>query len=191
MDSTIRLSDLVLTTSNPNKLAEFRRFGLADLRMEAGPDLREADADPKTVVLHKALAAGEGRIVEDTSLEVDGMPVGANVKWLVQDLLEGGPFVGRRAVWIVWLGVSSGGFVRLYEGRVEGVLGAPIGEGWGFDPVFRPDGADELTNAQLDAQGRKDAFSARRAAVSALIGSVPSFVEEASRVEPWRGPWQT
>jgi hypothetical protein len=46
-----------LVTSNENKLKEFKRFGLINLEIEKGVDLKEVNAIDTTVVLYKAVDA--------------------------------------------------------------------------------------------------------------------------------------
>lgn len=174
-----------IVTSNPNKLAEFHRFGLP-FPAEEGLDLREVDADPYTVILYKALDAGAGFIVEDTSLEVEGMDVGVNVRWVVSNL---GSIGGKKAVWKVLLGKNNGAYITIYEGVIEGTLINEDAVGFGFDPYFVP-ATQKLTLSQLDKKGVKDAYSARRQAVDMLLAGAPVSVVEIASVSKWEGNYQ-
>lgn len=189
MEQERHISDYRLVTSNQRKLAEFARFGMP-LRAEAGADLPEVDGTKAEVVLHKAIAAGEGRVVEDTSLDVDGVDIGANVRWRLDAI---GDLAGRRAVWAVYLGMNTGSAVETYVGEVAGTIVRPdsVPEGaFGFDPYFAPDGAGGLTLAELEARGEKDRHSARRLAVEALLDRRPVGKVLVADVRPWSGGWQ-
>ena len=170
---------LYLNTSNPDKLAEFRRLGLSDIQA-MGRDLPEPDADPLTVIRSKASQMGENVLVEDTSLDVDGEDVGVNVKWLLNNLEQ---FVGKRATFTVMMGVLREGVVEVYRGSVQGTLVEPRGKGFGFDPAFLPDGARHTLG-----ESKPDRYNARALAVKNFLKG------RAYRTLPplknWEGPWQ-
>lgn len=183
----LRMSRLTLVSSNPRKLAEFAALGL-DLILEPGRDLPEVLADPVTVVLYKALAAGAGRVVEDTSLDVAGADVGVNVRWVLDHLDD---FAGRAAVWRVLLGVHAGRTLSVYEGVLPGVLvsRARPADVFGFDYAFQPEGLSTTLweNAQ---RGQKHALSARRRAVEAFQAGTPVHTCDVASLPPWTGAWQ-
>ncbi len=81
------VSKLSLVTSTKNKLAEYRSFGLDNLAIAEGVDLPEVAGSPDEVIIHKAIAAGEGRIVEDTVLFIDHRPV-VDIRWQLDSLAE-------------------------------------------------------------------------------------------------------
>lgn len=68
---------------------------------------------------------------------------------------------------------SPAGDELVAEGTVEGrVAAGPAGSsGFGYDPVFVPDGADGRTFAQMDA-GEKHAISHRGRALEALVAQL-------------------
>lgn len=172
-----------LNTSNPGKFAEFKRlFAAYGYELEMSHiDLDEVDADPITVVAQKASQVEEGVVVEDTSLEIEGASVGVNVRWLLDHLPD---YAGRRAHWVVLLAHRSGDKILIYEGKVSGaIVKERGGEGFGFDPVFLPDGATETL-----AQSKPDRFNARAKAVEALIKN--NVFAEHAPIEEWDGPWQ-
>ena len=180
-----------LSTSNGKKLAEFRRLGV-DVEMGGpGPDLPEVLGSPVEVAMRKALSAGDGFLVEDTSLEVEGSEVGVEVRWLMDSISELG---GRRAVFRVLLALNEGGLVSVYEGVQEGALDgskrAPEGA-FGFDPWFVPDGSSGQSLAELESQGKKDLFSARAKACQALARGDAKEVFEVSKIPAWTGGWQS
>ena len=177
-----------LLTSNEDKLREFRRLGLTDLDIQKGIDLPEVDADPVTVIVYKSLTAGKNTIVEDTSLHVDGTDVGIHVRWLMDNLHT---FSGRSANWMVLLGVNDGESIHVYCGEVPGILTNRFQEpvGFGFDCRFIPTG-QPLTLYELDQKGSKDAFSARKAAITNLQQSTPIASYPISAIQPWKGNYQ-
>jgi XTP/dITP diphosphohydrolase len=172
-----------LNTSNQGKLREFERlFSLYGAQVQSTQiDLPEIQADPMTVVVHKASQLGEGILIEDTSLDIEGADVGVNVRWLLDHLPE---FEGRRAYWRVLLAYQKEGLVYVYEGTIRGTIVLPRGEGgFGFDPVFLPDGCDQTL-----AQSKPDEVNARAKAVAALLTGKP--VAKLSPIVDWNGSWQ-
>lgn len=181
---------LVLVSSSREKLAEFRELGLG-IDLEPGRDLPEADSrDAIEVVVHKALAAGEGRVVEDSSLDVEGAEIGANVRWLAGQLGRDPSLFGKRAVHTVLLAVFQHGEVRVFRGELDGTVVPERGSGWSFGPSFSPDGSGGLTLAEIEALGRKSEFSARRRAAEAMLAGDCVHRVRAERVPAWKGAWQ-
>ncbi len=179
--------DHALVTSNAGKWREFARLGLRSGRVSL--DLPEVEAGPVEVALHKSRAAGPMTLVEDTSLDVEGASVGVNVRWLLDSVAA---LEGRRATWRVLLAANDGRSVRVSEGVVQGRIARPGGRGgFGFDPVFAPDGHGSLTLADLEAAGAKDSASARASAVRALVAGVSPVADVAlADIPAWAGPWQ-
>jgi len=176
---------LRLNTSNQGKLAEFNRmFGQSGITVDSTKiDLREIEAGPLEVVCHKATSAGEGVLIEDTSLDVEGADVGVNVRWLMENI---GDHTGKKATWRVLLGVLQNGRVLVYEGITEGKIVEPTGaDGFGFDPVFLPEGSTKTL-----AEDKPDAVSARAAAIGALVQGMHIRMMEPIRTEDWKGSWQ-
>lgn len=173
-----------LNTSSEGKLKEFRElFARHGMEVEAARvDLPEIQADPPTVVVHKASQVPEGVLVEDTSLHVEGAEVGIEVRWLLDHLQE---LEGKKAQWICLLAQRVGNKVRVYSGVVEGRIVRSKGTGgFGFDPYFMPDGRDETL-----AESKPDDFNARALAVALFIAGVPSLEREP--IFNWRGQWQS
>lgn len=144
-------------------------------------DLEEIDAEPMTVVVYKASHLEEGVLVEDTSLDIEGVDVGIHVRWKLGELHE---YVGRKAEWRTFLAYRKGGVVCVYEGTVNGTIVAPRGkEGFGFDPFFLPEHADKTL-----AEAKPDEVNARAKAVEALVESRPAAI--VPPITDWEGPWQ-
>jgi XTP/dITP diphosphohydrolase len=143
-------------------------------------DLKEIDADPVSVVAHKASQLAENVMVEDTSLEIEGASIGIHVRWLLDHLPD---YIGRRAEWLVLLAVRKGDLIHIYKGSVLGTIVESRGVGFGFDPVFLP---HEETNTL--AESKPDHCSARALAVEALLQE--SVWKTHSAIKNWDGPWQ-
>ncbi len=172
-----------LNTGNVGKLQEFQRlFAKHGKRLISTQiDLKEIEADPLTVVTHKASQLEELTLIEDTSLEIEGFSMGVNVKWLMDHLTH---LIGRKAVWIVFLAYRSGDEVIIYKGEVTGQIVESRGKGgFGFDPFFLPEGAKDTL-----AQSKPDQFNARARAVEALIKDEKYACVRA--IYDWDGPWQ-
>lgn len=172
-----------LNTSNKGKLLEFEQYfaeyGMTLTATEI--DIKEIVADPLTVVVHKASQIGEEILVEDTSLDVEGAEVGINVRWLLDHLST---FVGQKASQRVLLAYLKKGLVYVYEAKVDGTIVLPRGSGgFGFDPIFLPNGSDETL-----AQAKPFAVNARAKVVEAFVKGPPSVVTPA--MTHWNGPWQ-
>lgn len=178
---------LKLVSSNEQKLKEFARFGLTDIAIGKGRDLKEVDADELTVILYKALDAGKNRIVEDTSLTVEGAEVGVNVRWMESNLHT---LAGRKAVWKVYLGLNDGVNIRVYGAEVSGTLVDSLGDtGFGFDSNFKPEGSN-LTLHQLSNMKNKDAFSARKKAVDNIKEGRVLHSYKITDIPRWEGKYQ-
>ena len=172
-----------LNTSNKGKLAEFQRLfskqGEALTATEI--DLKEIKADPVSVAVHKASQVEERVLVDDTSLDVEGAEVGIDVRWMLNHLEA---FAGRKAHWRVLLAYREGDWVFVYEGVVDGTIVPQRGkEGFGFDAVFLPEGAEATL-----AQDKPDAVNARAKAVEALLYGEP--IAKRPRIVDWAGDWQ-
>lgn len=171
---------LTLCTSNDGKRREFER--MLGVELEIAPlDLPEIQSlDTAEVCRAKAaLAYAELQrpvIVDDTGFELSvlgGFP-GALVTWVLAaggvELLHamlpaGGP---ASAAAVTCVGLADAGGVQVFTGRVAGlVLANPRGDnGFGFDPVFVPDG-ETRSFAEMD-DAAKDRHSPRGIALRRL-----------------------
>ncbi|MNJ90354.1 dITP/XTP pyrophosphatase [compost metagenome] len=184
------LKDLVLVTSKENKLKEFQRYGISDLKMEKGLDLQEVQSDEITVVLHKAKTAGKNRIVEDTSLHIEGENVGVNVKWMLDNIHE---FAGKSAYWEVLIGLNDGDSIRIYRGRTYGTIVKNeefLDESiFGFDANFRVKGIGKTLH-ELEKEGIKDNHSARKDATFELCNNNYFYSIDIANILEWTGQYQ-
>jgi XTP/dITP diphosphohydrolase len=107
--------------------------------------------------------------------------VGIHVRWLLDHLPD---YVGHSAKWIVLLAYRVKDKVMIYQGCVSGKIVEPQGtSGFGFDPVFLPQGSKETL-----AQSKPDCFNARAKAVEALMKGEIYLMHPV--IENWNGPWQ-
>lgn len=174
---------LILNTSNPGKLAEFKRlFSLHGFSLEAQQnDLPEIDADPITVVIHKASQLKDEILVEDTSLEIEEVHCGIHVRWQLENLTQ---YVGKKATWKTLLAYQKKGNIFVFEGTVNGTIVLPQGKGgFGFDPFFLPENATKTL-----AETKPDTVNARAKAVEAFIQGKILCI--AAPIREWKGPWQ-
>jgi non-canonical purine NTP pyrophosphatase (RdgB/HAM1 family) len=164
---------LRLVTGNPGKLAEARR--LSTLPLDA-VDVHLAEVqslDLEEVLRHKVAEAlgsvGAPVVVEETGLELaalNGFP-GPLVKWMLE--AAGPEGIARaalalgdpRAKAVCRLAWSDGQSTVIGRGETAGELVLPPrgASGFGWDPVFRPEGESrtygEMTDEEKDARGHR------------------------------------
>lgn len=173
----------ILNTGNAHKFEEFKRLFAARGLKIAGShlDLREIIAEPFEIVAHKASQLEDMVLVEDTSLDIEGASIGVHVKWLLGHFAE---LIGRKAEWRVLLAFKLEDKILIFQGLVSGKIVEPQGEGgFGFDPVFLPDGAHQTL-----AQSKPDSVNARAKAVDALLNDEVEAVYPV--LKEWKGEWQ-
>ncbi|MFN6116093.1 MAG: RdgB/HAM1 family non-canonical purine NTP pyrophosphatase [Flavobacteriales bacterium] len=183
---------MVLCTGNPGKVfelsallpSEIELIGLKDVGMPV--DLPETQETLEGNAVQKATyvfeLTGLTCIADDTGLEVDalgGRPgvrsaryagmdkdPQANMQRLLAELHGRSDRSARFRTVVALVGPDG---VRTFEGAVEGIIAhVPRGtKGFGYDPVFVPDGSD-LTFAEMDPTA-KNVVSHRARAVQALV----------------------
>lgn len=182
---------IIFATNNAHKLAEVqavlgdaftlltpRECGVTEEIPEEQPTL-EGNASQKARYLYRR--TGLDCFADDTGLEVealdgapgvhsaryatDGHDFAANNRLLLRNL-EGAP--NRRARFRTVVALLLGGEEHRFEGIVEGrITEQELGEeGFGYDPLFMPDGCDR-TFAQMTTK-EKNALSHRARAVRKL-----------------------
>lgn len=172
-----------INTSNHHKFQEFSTLFLKYNKqlIRTAVDLAEIKATPIEVVVHKASHIGSRILVEDTSLDVDGIDIGINIKWLLDHLRD---LEGKTAVWRVLIAFREGDLVYVYEGKVKGKITDKLGDStFGFDSFFLPEGRKKTL-----AQDKSDSVNARALAVDALFNNMPIAITPV--IETWDGPWQ-
>jgi XTP/dITP diphosphohydrolase len=198
-------TSLVLASRNAGKLEELRRilgsgYTLVGLP-ESAPDVAETGATFEENALLKAHAAvaetGIAAVADDSGLTVDalnGMPGVLSARWsglpaedptrdvanlqLVLAQLRETPSERRGAGFVCAAAVAfPDGRSYVVRGEMRGqLLEAPRGRGgFGYDPIFLPEGGS-LTTAEL-APAEKDAISHRGRAFRALVAKLPELLE--------------
>lgn len=158
--------------------------------MEKGLDLQEVQSDEITVVTYKAKTAGKNRIVEDTSLHIEGENVGVNIKWMLENIDQ---FAGKSAYWEVLIGLNDGETIKIYRGRTYGNIVAKKESSneniFGFDANFRIKGIGKTLH-ELEKEGKKDEYSARRDATFELCNNNYFYSIEIKDIPEWTGSYQ-
>lgn len=190
---TEKLKKLVFVTNNPHKLEEIRniagdKFHICSLRdIDCNEEIPETADTIRENALMKARYVAEKYGVDcfadDTGLEVkalggapgvhtaryasaEGHDTLGNMQLLLHNLENAGD---RSARFVTWIALIENGNAVTFEGVCDGmILDHMEGEGgFGYDPVFRPDGYDR-TFAQMTAE-EKNAVSHRGKATRKLI----------------------
>lgn len=189
---------LVVATTNRGKLREIAAL-LSDVRVRVvaasefpGVDYPDEGDDYEANAIAKARtvarALGECAVADDSGLEVEALAGGPGVRSaryggpglddegrvarLLAEL-EGRPAQERRARFVCWAALADpGGRVETAQGSCRGrILVTPRGgQGFGYDPIFAPDGSDRSL-AEFSAS-EKDAISHRGAAFRRLIPAI-------------------
>jgi XTP/dITP diphosphohydrolase len=187
---------LLLATRNEAKLAELRRIlaPLVDAEVVGLSDFPAYEEPPETGATFMENALQKAReavrrtrlpaVADDSGLAVDalnGMPGVLSARWagrgrddaanlrLVLDQIADVPDDRRGAAFLCAAAlVTPGGEERVIEGRLDGTI---VRErrgsgGFGYDPIFQPDG-ESRTTAEMDP-AEKDAISHRGRAFRAL-----------------------
>lgn len=184
--------NITLSTSNQNKLNEFKRFGLS-FDVSKGIDIKEVASNIDDVILYKAIDAGQGILVEDTVLEINGEEI-VDIRWRIRELAE---MENPKINFIVSLGILDGDFIYIYRGQVEcKLIKNPLNtlipnDAFGFDAYLVPilDNND-MSFYTLEKMGRKDAFSPRKMAVEKLNHGLYMCKVKRSQVSDWNGDYQ-
>lgn len=185
------MDKLVICTANPGKIRELRELLPPHVHLLSLADVGIAEALPETgdTLIHNALEkarhvharTGLPCLADDTGLEVralGGAPgahaahyagpqrdAKANMERVLSELRG---HTDRQACFrtvIAWVDADD---ERVFEGRVDGAITEmPSGDGgFGYDPVFRPEG-EARTFAQMGL-AEKNALSHRARAVAAF-----------------------
>jgi XTP/dITP diphosphohydrolase len=182
--------DAVLASGNENKLRELRHalegwtielLGAEDYPPETGETYFE-NARAKARFA-RSRVADRWVLGEDSGVEIDGLDGGPGVmssRWAAGreaeralEELEGVEGDGRRARYVCELvAISPEGVEHRGTGVLEGRIADELSgsEGFGFDPVFIPDG-EERTVAELGNDWKQD-NSHRARAARALLASI-------------------
>ena len=114
-------------------------------------------------------------------MDIEGEQVGINVKWMMNELPK---YIGKKALWNVYLAILIHGRVHVYRGQVIGTIVEPRGDSnFGFDPVFLPEGCVSTL-----AESKPDSVSARAKAVENLVKDIPFAI--VNPIFDWDGQYQ-
>lgn len=188
---------VVLATRNPGKVAELRALlrgvelvGLGDVPSYDEPAETGATFAENALIKARAAARATGlaAVADDSGLAVDalnGMPGVLSARWagrhgddeanlrLVLDQLADVPDERRGAAFVCAAAyVGTDGTVTVEEAAWRGrLVREPLGDnGFGYDPIFMPDGGTR-TSAELDPE-EKNAVSHRAQAFRALAARI-------------------
>jgi XTP/dITP diphosphohydrolase len=195
------LTELLVASRNPKKLAELRRVldgaGMSGLTLVSLNDVPPFDEAPETGAtfednaLAKArdafAATGLAAVADDSGLQVaalNGMPGVLSARWsgnhgddaanttLLLAQLRDVPGERRGAAFVSACALVSPAGEVVVRGEWRGSIARePRGDGgFGYDPVFVPDGYDR-TAAEL-SPSEKDAVSHRGRALALLVPAV-------------------
>ena len=186
----VDFSKVYLGSSSKGKLDEYMGFGLP-LKQISLPDAPEVLGTEEEVIIYKALNFGENFLVEDTSLHVEGFDVGVNIKWLIKEIHTNPKFQGKKATWLVYLGLVQSGKLYLVTGSISGTINMDrrSRDAFGFDSVFIPDGTDQ-TLWELKQANNKTDYSARKIAVDKMLRHEFDNVLSVNEIPVWTGPYQ-
>lgn len=188
---------LVVATHNPGKLTELRellRHYVTDLVSAGSLGLPEPEETETSFIGNAelkaraaAIASGFPALADDSGLEVEaleGAPGIYSARWAgetkdfaaamarVEGEVRGRGHAGSRANFICALSLAfPDGHCETFEGRIDGQLVFPPrgARGFGYDPIFLPDGYAE-TFGQMDP-AEKHAISHRARAFTQLIAA--------------------
>ncbi len=169
---------LYFITGNKGKLAEVQSIlgNVEGLDIDL-PEIQELDAHK---IIKSKLEEAEKHqlgefIVEDTSLYIEGMNglPGPLIKWFLKTINSEGifklaqSFGNFNAIAKTIIGYSNfAKEISFFEGELRGTIVSPRGQGFGWDPIFQPEGYSK-TFGELTAE-EKNSFSMRKIAVEKL-----------------------
>ena len=185
------MSYIVAATANSHKVEEYKKL-LGDIDVEIKsladfpnfPEIEENGKSFKENAAIKALAASKycsaAAFADDSGLEVealDGRPGIYSSRYAANDTERIAKLLGelegkenRRARFVCAISIAFNGEVlETFEGTVEGTITlAPRGNGgFGYDPVFQPDGYDQ-TFGELPAEVKNSISHRARAFANAV-----------------------
>lgn len=177
----------ILTTSNKNKISEFKAILGDKISIKKGKDIKEVNGSIDEVIIYKSKDSGVNTIVEDTILEVDGKEV-VDIRYCIEKYSK----ATVKANWIVSLAINTGTEIKVYRGNIQGKLIKSDfipNDSFGFDSYFVPKGTTK-TLYELNKIGKKDNYSARKIALLNLLDDIPIFIKQLSNIPKWTGTYQ-
>jgi len=168
---------LYFITGNKGKFEEVKSIlgNVEQLDIDL-PEIQEIDA--RKIIKAKLLEALRHRkgefFVEDTSLYLDclkGLP-GPLIKWFLKTIGNEGLYKitekleNNKAEAKTIIGYAKGGEIHFFEGKITGKIVSPRGTGFGWDPIFQPDGFSKTCGEMTSHE--KNKISMRKAALTKL-----------------------
>lgn len=183
-----------LLSSNEKKLAEYKSFGLKNIKLSKGKDLREIKSDsPMSVIIYKSIEAGKGTLIEDTVLVINNKVV-TDIRYKMKQLFESLDSVTiLDAYWRVNIAYNDGNRLYISTGEIRGLIKRPIDihvDAFGFDDYFYPIDGNGLSNYELESQGKKINFSARKIAIESFIDKDYHTDVKIENISEWTGEYQ-
>ena len=190
---------LVFATNNSHKLKEIKAILTNDFEILSLNDIGCTEDIPEDYFTLEENACAKARYIydkygydcfaDDTGLEVETLNGDPGVfsaryageakdpvKNMEKVLLNMEGATNRKAQFKTIIGLIEGGDIKFFEGIIKGsIINHPRGEkGFGYDPVFQPDGYEE-TFAEMSLD-KKNAISHRAIAFSKLVEYLKSKV---------------
>jgi XTP/dITP diphosphohydrolase len=184
---------LVFATNNKNKVYEVSKLITGRIKLLGLDDIHCTDELPETQPTLEGNALQKARYVyehfkcdcfaDDTGLEIeglDGRPGVISARYAGEGkraednmnkvLAEMSGMKNRKAKFRTVIALILEGKEYLFEGAVQGsILEKKQGEkGFGYDPIFSPDGEDGLSFAEMSIE-KKNEISHRARAVKKLV----------------------
>lgn len=190
---------LIFVTNNPHKLEEIRNIVGDKIEICSLKDINCFEEIPETAdtirdnaimkAQYVAEKYGVDCFADDTGLEVTALGGAPGVHTARYASAEGHDTLGnmqlllhnlegaadRSARFVTWIALIINGEIMTFEGVCQGTILESMqgSEGFGYDPVFSPDGYD-ATFAQMTAE-QKNAVSHRGRATRKLIDYLNSI----------------
>lgn len=176
-----------IISSNQDKINEYKRFGIQNLDIVSGRDIKEVNGTSEEVAIHKALDAGDGFIIEDAILIIGGVEI-VDIKYQLANLTA---FIGKQAIFKVTLGIKDESIIKTYTSELIGsIQDLPKAvDNFGFDYCFVPKGSLKSLY-ELNKLGLKDNFSPRRNAIHKLIQDDFNNSYNVKDIKKWKGNYQ-
>lgn len=154
------MNSILYVTGNEDKFSEAKE--LLPSVQRADISITEIQGSPEKIIRDKVAkayrAVKQPCLVDDASLMIDdlGGSPGPYVKNFLDGLTSetiGDLFHGSRAEAKLFLGYRREETTKVFSSSVDGRIVQSRGDGWGYEPVFEPDGYDrtwaELTTDEI------------------------------------------
>lgn len=149
---------------NDSRIKDYRSVLGNTVTIVSGYDKKFVMDDSDTSLVMKSLQAGQGYIIEDTTLTIN--------KKVYASAVEKKDVTGlERAVWTTKMTYHSGAIIHFYEGTLLGHIRGDLPESsdlLAFGEIFIPDGYD-LNICEIENRDDVDFKNARQLALTKLL----------------------